>query len=120
MTITAVPVLVREHERLFPFLEADFARGGVLEGREVYAFVPSTITAIEGDTLHLTVVNPEDDAHTLVLPGLSLALPGQRITRASYVASTPGIFPFVCNLPAHMPMMWGQLVVLPARDFQHP
>jgi hypothetical protein len=112
ITITTVPVLVREHEALFPFLKADFARGGILEGREVYAFVPGTITAIAGDTLHLAVINPEDDAHTLVLPGLSLALPGQRTTRTSYVAPPPGIYPFVCDMPAHQPMMWGQLVVL--------
>jgi uncharacterized cupredoxin-like copper-binding protein len=110
-----VPLLVREQAHLFPFLTADFAAGGVLEGREVYAFVPSTITAIQGDTLHLTVINPEDDLHSFVLPGLSLALPGQQTTHATYVARTPGIFAFTCNIPAHLPMMWGQLVVLSPR-----
>jgi len=112
VTLTTVPLLVHEQEKQFPFLAADFAKGGVLEGREAYAFVPGTITVIAGDTLHLTVINPEDDAHNLVLPGLSLALPGQRTTRATYVARTPGIFAFTCNIPAHLPMMWGQLVVL--------
>jgi hypothetical protein len=112
VTITAVPLLVREQAHLFPFLAADFAAGGVLEGREVYAFVPSTITAIQGDTLHLNVINPEDDLHSLVLPGLSLALPGQQTTHATYVARTPGVFAFTCNIPTHLPMMWGQLVVL--------
>jgi uncharacterized cupredoxin-like copper-binding protein len=115
VTITAVPLLVREQAHLFPFLTADFAAGGVLEGREVYAFVPSTITAIQGDTLHLTVINPEDDLHSFVLPGLSLALPGQQTAHATYVARTPGIFAFTCNIPAHLPMMWGQLVVLSPR-----
>ena len=112
VTLTTVPLLVHEQEKQFPFLAADFAKGGVLEGREAYAFVPGTITVIAGDTLHLTVINPEDDAHNLVLPGLSLALPGQQSTHATYVARTPGIFAFTCNIPAHLPMMWGQLVVL--------
>jgi len=112
VTLTTVPLLVHEQEKQFPFLAADFAKGGVLEGREAYAFVPSTITAVAGDTLELTILNPEDDVHNLVLPGLSLALPGQRTTRATYVARTPGIFAFTCNIPAHLPMMWGQLVVL--------
>ena len=112
VTLTTVPLLVHEQEEQFPFLAADFAKGGVLEGREAYAFVPSTIAAVAGDTLELTILNPEDDVHNLVLPGLSLALPGQRTTRATYVARTPGIFAFTCNISAHLPMMWGQLVVL--------
>ena len=97
---------------MFPFLRDAFARGGVLEGHEVYAFAPSTITVIEGDTLRLTVINPEDDLHMLLLPGLTLALPGQQTARATYVAPRAGIYRFMCNVPAHTPMMWGQLVVL--------
>ena len=119
VTITAAPVLVREQERLFPFLHGAFAKGGVLEGHEVYAFIPSTITVIEGDTLHLTVINPGDDAHTLVLPGLTMTLPGQRTTRATYVAKVAGIYAFKCNLPEHMPMMWGQLIVLSPEAVRH-
>ena len=110
--ITAVPVLVKEQEKQFPFLSKDFARGGVLEGKEVYAFVPSTIVAVQGDTLHLSVLNPEDDPHTLVLPGLRLDLPGQQVTHAVYVTGQAGVFTFTCDIPAHAPMMWGQLVVL--------
>jgi uncharacterized cupredoxin-like copper-binding protein len=86
----------------------------VLDGREVYAFVPSTITAVAGDTLRLSLLNPEDDAHTFILPGLVLSLPRQSRMDTSYVTHTPGIYPFVCNLPAHAPMMRGELVVLPA------
>jgi len=118
VTLTTVPVLVREHSSIFPFLKQDFASGGILEGREVYAFVPSTITAIAGDTLKLTVINPEDDLHTLILPGLSLSLPGQQTTRATYVCGRPGIYEFRCNLPNHSPMMWGQLVVLSPESFE--
>ncbi len=112
ITITTVPVLVRESAAVFPFLKEDFAPGGILDGKEVYAFSPATIVVGEGDTLALTIYNPEDDAHTFVLPDLALALPGQRITHATYVARHAGIFPIVCNLPTHAPMMSGQLVVL--------
>lgn len=112
VTLTTVPQLVKEQASVFPFLKPAFAKGGALEGHEVYAFVPSTITAIEGDTLRLTIINPEDDLHTFVLPGLSIALPGNRTTHATYVARSAGIYRFACNLPAHAPMMWGQLVVL--------
>jgi hypothetical protein len=115
ITITAVPLLVKEQAKLFPFLQKDFAPGGVLDGKEVYAFVPSTITAVEGDTLHLTVINPEDDLHFLNLPGLAVTLPGQQTTRATYVVGTAGIYTFTCNIPSHLPMMAGQLVILSPR-----
>ncbi len=112
ITVTTVPLLVRESATVFPFLKEDFAPGGILDGKEVYGFSPATIVVGEGDTLALTIYNPEDDAHTFVLPDLALALPGQRITRATYVARHAGIFPIVCNIPTHAPMMSGQLVVL--------
>ncbi len=115
VTITAVPLLTKELATVYPFLRQDFAAGGVLEGKEVYAFVPSTITVREGDTLRLRLVNPEDDEHTFVLPDLYVKLPGQSVTAARWVAHRPGIFDFVCVVPAHLPMMHGQIVVLPRR-----
>ena len=36
ITVTTVPLLVREARGLYPFLAADFATGGLLEGKEVY------------------------------------------------------------------------------------
>ena len=57
---------------------------------------------------------PEDDAHTFVTAGLTLALPGQSRTDTAYIAGRPGIYPFFCSLPAHAPMMRGELVVLRA------
>src|SRR6185437_7568793 len=66
ITITTVPLLVREQEHLLPFLKADFAKGGVLDGKEVYAFSPSSVTVIEGDTIHFVFINPEDDVHSFV------------------------------------------------------
>ena len=47
ITITTVPLLVKEEQSVLPFLREDFAKGGVLDGKEVYAFSPSTIT-VEG------------------------------------------------------------------------
>ncbi len=112
ITVTTVPLLVRESQAVFPFLAKDFAKGGVLEGKEVYAFSPSTLVAVQGDTLRLTFVNPEDDLHTFVLPDFSIVLPGQTTTRATYRARRAGVYPIGCNVPGHAPMMSGQLVVL--------
>ena len=113
LTITTVPLLVKEMRGLLPFLSSDFAPGGVLEGKEVYAFVPNHLTVGQGDTLRFTFYNPEDDLHSFVLPTLSVALPGQSLTHATYIATTPGIFTFLCSVPTHLPMMRGELVVLP-------
>lgn len=112
LTITTVPLLVKEAVHLYPFLAPDFATGGVLEGKEVYAFSPSTVTVVAGDTIHFTFINPEDDPHSFVLPDAGWALPPQQITRATYVTRRAGIYPFVCSVPNHLPMMSGQLVVL--------
>src|SRR5690348_17116949 len=114
VTITTVPLLVKEEQSVLPFLREDFAKGGVLEEKEVYAFSPSTVTVVEGDTIQFTLINPEDDVHSFVLPDLAVSLPGQKTTTATYIAKRPGIFPFVCAVQAHLPMMWGQLVVLSA------
>jgi len=114
LTVTTVPLLVKEQTATFPFLARDFATGGVLDGKEVYAFSPSTLTVVVGDTIHFTFINPEDDVHSFVLSDLAVPLPPQTITHATYVAKKPGIFPFVCSVANHLPMMSGQLVVLSA------
>jgi len=110
--ITTVPLLVKEQQHVLPFIEKDVAKGGVLEGKEVYAFSPSSVTVVEGDTLHLTLINPEDDVHSFVLPDFAVSMPAQKTTTATYVAKHAGIFTFVCAVQSHLPMMWGQLVVL--------
>jgi plastocyanin len=112
ITVTTVPLLVREQQSFFPFLAKDFAKGGVLEGKEVYAFSPSTVTVVEGDTIHFTLINPEDDDHSFVLPDLVVPLPQQQTTRVTYVAKHAGIYPILCAVPKHLPMMSGQLIVL--------
>ena len=114
ITVTTVPLLVKEQRSTFPFLASAFAKGGALEGKEVYAFSPSTLTVVEGDTIQLTLINPEDDVHSFVLPDLAVPLPGNTTTKATYVARHPGIFPIVCAVQSHLPMMSGQLVVLAA------
>lgn len=114
LVVTAIPLLTKEMVSTYSFLREDFAPGGVLEGKEIYAFVPSTLTVVEGDTVRFTLVNPEDDEHNFILPGLVLALPGQSITEGTWRAEHAGIFSFVCTIPAHMPEMYGQIVVLPA------
>lgn len=112
LTVTTVPLLVQEQRKLFPFLASAFAKGGVLDGKEVYAFSPSTLTVVEGDTIHFTFINPEDDVHSFVLPDFAVSLPGGRLTKATYVARHAGIYPIVCAIPSHLPMMSGQLIVL--------
>ena len=99
---------------MLPFLKQDFAKGGVLDGKEVYAFSPSSITVVEGDTVQFTFMNPEDDDHSFVLPDFAVALPPQKVTAATYVAKHAGIFTILCAVQSHLPMMSGQLVVLPA------
>ncbi len=112
VTVTTVALMVREHATVLPFLERDFARGGVLDGKEVYGFMPSTITVVAGDTIHFHFVNPEDDEHNFVLPDFFVKLPGQTIVDTTYVPGGPGVYDFACAIPAHLPMMHGQLVVL--------
>jgi uncharacterized cupredoxin-like copper-binding protein len=112
VTVTTVPLLVKELAGAYPFLEKDFTAGGVLAGKEVYAFSPSTITVVAGDTVRLTLLNPEDDDHGFVMRDFYVALPPQSRTDTMYVAKRPGIYEFSCSVPAHVPMMHGQLVVL--------
>jgi uncharacterized cupredoxin-like copper-binding protein len=112
VVVTTVPLLVKELAKTYPFLAKDFAPGGVLAGKEVYAFSPSTITVMAGDTLHLSLINPEDDDHAFVLHDLFVKLAPQSKTDTTYVARSAGIYEFSCSVPAHVPMMHGQLVVL--------
>ena len=112
ITVTTVPLLVKEEQAVLPFLKQDFAKGGVLEGKEVYGFSPSTLTVVEGDTIQFTFFNPEDDVHSFILPDFAVSLAGQTRTTATYVARHAGIFPITCAIQSHLPMMSGQLVVL--------
>ncbi len=112
ITITTVPLITREIATVYPFVKEDLAKGGVLENKEVYGFEPSTITVVEGDTLHLTLINPEDDVHGFVLPDLAVGLKPQSVTHATYVARKAGLYQFKCAIFSHLPFMYGTLVVL--------
>ena len=101
-----------ELRAVYPFLAKDFAANGVLQDKEVYTFVPSTLTVVEGDTIAFEFLNPEDDVHSFVLPGFAVLLPPQSVTKATYVARRAGLYTFTCSVAAHLPSMWGQLVVL--------
>ena len=114
IAITTVPLLVKEQRGTFPFLPAAMTHGGVLDGKEVYAFSPSTITVVAGDTIRLSLINPEDDLHSFVLPDFAVSLAGNSRVDTTYVAKRAGVYPIVCAIASHLPMMSGQLVVLPA------
>jgi plastocyanin len=115
ITMVTVPLLVKESKATFGFLNKDFAPGGVLAGKEVYAFSPDHLTVYQGDTVNLTIVNPEDDDHTFVLSdfNVNLSLQPQATTKVSFVANKVGVFTFLCNIASHVPFMSGQLTVLP-------
>ena len=119
MTITTVPILSKELRTVYPFLGEVLGPQGVLAGKEVYAYLPNTITVVAGDTIRFEFINPEDDAHGFVLPHFAVSLPGKAITHAEYVAPEPGIYTFNCSVQAHLPSMTGQLVVLAPEAVQN-
>lgn len=112
--VTTVPMLVHELTKTFGYLNRDF-KGGVLNGKEVWAFNPSSLTVYQGDTVDIKVVNPSGDAHTFTLAdlGFNLDIKAQGTASGSFVASKVGVFRFACQVTEHVPYMWGQLVVLP-------
>lgn len=115
-TMTAVPVLVHEMQGTLPYLQKDFAKGGLLDNKEVYTYLPSTLVVYQGDTVDLTLVNPADDPHSFTISQLNInvAMPGGSSTTTSFVATKAGIYTYYCNEAEHFPFMWGQLIVLPA------
>jgi hypothetical protein len=46
------------------------------------------------------------------LPDFAVPMPPQKSIDTTYVARHAGIFPIVCAVQTHLPMMSGQLVVL--------
>jgi uncharacterized cupredoxin-like copper-binding protein len=115
LTVTAVPLAVHEMQGTLGYLKDDFAPGGVLDGKEVYGFYPSTITVYKGDTVNLSLVNPADDDHTFTVSGMGVntLMKGKSVAKVSFTAKQAGIFTFYCNMAEHVPYMWGQIVVLP-------
>jgi plastocyanin len=115
LVVTAVPLLVHEQAGFFDYLNHDFGTGGMLKGKEVWAFSPNSLTVYQGDTVHVTVVNPGDDPHTFTISEMnfSMKVRGQSQREGSFVVPSAGLYKFFCSIPEHMPYMWGSLVVLP-------
>jgi len=116
--VTTVPLLVHEQAGQFDYLAKDFSKRGVLAGKEVWGFSPSTLTLYQGDTADITIVNPSGDDHTFTVPDLNKSVYVKALSTGHLVvtAINPGVHSFECAMEEHMPFMWGQLVVLPASD----
>jgi len=115
LVVTAVPLLVHEQTGTFDYLKKAFAKGGILNGKEVWGFAPSSITVYRGDTLKLTFVNPGDDPHTFTIDALAInaAIAGGTTSETSFVANRVGVYRFYCAIPEHAPYMSGTVTVLP-------
>lgn len=113
LAVTAVPLLTNEMQDTLPFLKDDFGPGGVLAGKEVFGFYPSTLVATAGETVQLSVINPTADEHTFTGPelGLNVAVQPQSEAQAEFTATQVGAFDFVCSIPEHAPYMRGTLIV---------
>jgi plastocyanin len=113
--VTTVPLLVHEEAGTYDYLGRDFNKKGVLDGKEVWGFSPSTLTVYAGDTVHVIVVNPSGDDHTFTLPsaGFNLYVKAQSTASGTFTVPKAGPVTFFCTIAEHSPYMWGQLVVLP-------
>ena len=78
-----------------------------------YQWSPATIVAHQGETVTLEIVGVNGDMHPSTIPGLvdSFTVKRGEITRVTFTASKPGIYPVICT--KHLPNMQGTLVVLP-------
>jgi plastocyanin len=110
-----VPLLVQEMQGTLPFLSQEFASGGLLDGKEVFAFYPSTLVVYQGETIQIALTNASADDHTFTAPDLdvNVSIKEQSSATTSFVASKPGVFTFVCSVPEHTPYMRGEILVLP-------
>lgn len=119
-TVSIVPLVVHEQQSYEDYLAKDFAPGGVLDGKEIYGYYPSTLVVYKGDTVNINWVNPTDDPHINVIPEFQVSVTqnGESTAHSSFVASKVGTFTFLCAEAEHSPYMWGQIVVLPDSDAQ--
>jgi plastocyanin len=114
--MTIVPYWVHEETGVFDYLKGDFSKKGILNGKEVWGFNPSSLTVYQGDTVDITLYNPSSDPHTWTLDGMDVNVPidAQATANIHFTASKVGIFQFNCEVGEHFPFMTGQLTVLPA------
>ena len=78
-----------------------------------YQWSPGTIVVRQGETVTLEIVGINGDVHPSTIPGLvdSFTVKRGQITRVTFTASKPGLYPIICT--KHQPHMQGTLVVLP-------
>ncbi len=78
-----------------------------------YQWSPATIVAKEGETVTLEIVGVNGDGDPSTIPGVVESFTVKRggITRVTFTAGKPGIYPMICT--KHLPNMQGTLVVLP-------
>jgi heme/copper-type cytochrome/quinol oxidase subunit 2 len=113
--MTIVPSWVHEVTSAYDYLGAEFGKKGLLAGKEVWGFSPSSITVYQGDTVDIELYNPSSDPHTWTITELGVNVPAGGAAKATvhFVADTVGIFEFNCEIGEHFPFMTGQLTVLP-------
>jgi heme/copper-type cytochrome/quinol oxidase subunit 2 len=114
--MTIVPYWVHEVTGAYDYLAPEFGKKGLLAGKEVWGFSPSTIAVYQGDTVNIDLYNPSSDPHTWSIPdlGVNAQIGAPARTTVSFVASKVGTFTFNCEIGEHFPFMTGQLLVLPA------
>src|SRR5216683_7242806 len=77
-----------------------------------YQWSPGTIVIKQGETVTLEIVGINGDVHPSTIPGVvdSFTVKRGAITRVTFTATKPGLFPIICT--KHQPTMQGTLVVL--------
>ena len=115
LVITMVPVLTHEFQTFLPYLTKAFAKGGLLDGKEVFCFLPGHVSAYGGEAITFDIYNPADDPHTMTFLSLgkTVDVPGAGKASLTLPALNAGIYDFACLEAEHEPFMWGQLTVLP-------
>ncbi len=78
-----------------------------------YQWSPGTIVVQQGQPVTLEIVGINGDVHPSTIPGVvgSFTVRRGEITRVTFTASKPGLFPIICT--KHQPNMQGTLLVLP-------
>jgi cupredoxin-like protein len=115
LIVSMVPVLTHEFQTFLPYLKGAFATGGMLDGKELFAFLPAHVAAYAGESLTFDIYNPADDPHTMTFLSLdkTIDVPGHDKATLALGPLAAGIYDFACLEEEHVPFMWGQLTVLP-------
>jgi heme/copper-type cytochrome/quinol oxidase subunit 2 len=78
-----------------------------------YQWSPATVVVRQGETVTLEIIGVNGDVHPSTIPELAESFTVKRgeITRVTFTASKPGLYPIICT--KHQPSMQGTLLVLP-------